>query len=62
MDKERIEFFNKLSRLEKIHNNYEEIFKKIGIDVEGKDSLEVLTFIAEQLYDIQSRLYTLERK
>lgn len=62
MDKERVEFFNKLSRLEKIHNNYEEIFKKIGLDVEDKDTLEVLTFIAEQLYNIQSKLYYLERK
>ena len=62
MDKQKIEFFSTLSALEKIHDDYKEVFKKIGLNVEGKDTLEVLTYLANQIIDMQLRLYDLERK
>ena len=46
---------------------YKEAFSKIGINTEtiigtNRDVIEVLTEIAKQLYNIQLKLYDLERK
>ena len=63
----RLKFFNELEKIEKMHDDYEEAFSKIGINTEtdvgtNKDVIEVLTEIAKQLYEIQLKLYDLERK
>lgn len=60
-------FFNDLKRIEKLHDDYEEAFSKIGINTKtdvgtNRDLLEVLTDVAKQLYNIQVKLYDLERK
>lgn len=62
-----VSFFNDLKKIEKLHNDYEEAFSKIGINTKtdvgtNKDLLEVLTEMAKQLYEIQLKLYDLERK
>ena len=48
-------------------NEYKESFSKIGINTEtiigtNRDVIEILTEIAKQLYNIQLKLYDLERK
>ena len=48
-------------------DEYKETFSKIGINTEtitgkNKDVIEILTEIAKQLYEIQLKLYDLERK
>lgn len=60
-------FFNDLKKIEKLHDDYEEAFSKIGINTKtdigtNRDLLEILTDIAKQLYEIQLKLYDLERK
>ena len=60
-------FFNDLKKIEKLHNDYEEAFSKIGINTKtdvgtNKDLLEVLTEMANQLYTMQLKIYDLERK
>ena len=62
-----LNFFNDLKKIEKLHDDYEEAFSKIGINTKtdvgkNRDLLEVLTEIAKQLYTIQVKLYDLERK
>ena len=62
-----LNFFNDLKKIEKLHDDYEEAFSKIGINTKtdvgtNRDLLEVLTDIAKQLHNIQVRLYDLERK
>ena len=62
-----LNFFNDLKKIEKLHDDYEEAFSKIGINTKtdvgtNRDLLEVLTDIAKQLYEIQLKLYDLERK
>ena len=62
-----LNFFNDLKKIEKLHDDYEEAFLKIGINTKtnvgtNRDLLEILTEIAKQLYEIQLRLYDLERK
>lgn len=62
-----LNFFNDLKKIEKLHDDYEEAFSKIGINTKtdvgtNRDLLEVLTEIAKQLYEIQLKLYDLERK
>ena len=62
-----VSFFNDLKKIEKLHDDYEEAFSKIGINTKtdvgtNKDLLEVLTDMARQLYNIQLKLYDLERK
>ena len=61
-----LNFFNDLKKIEKLHDDYEEAFSKIGINTKtdvgtNRDLLEVLTEMARQLYTIQLRLYDLER-
>ena len=60
-------FFYDLKKIEKLHDDYEEAFSKIGINTKtdvgtNRDLLEVLTEIAKQLYEIQLKLYDLEKK
>lgn len=48
-------------------DDYKEAFSKIGINTEtiigtNRDVIEILTEIAKQLYNIQVKLYDLERK
>lgn len=62
-----LNFLYDLEKIEKMHNAYEEAFSKIGINTKtdvgtNRDLLEVLTDIAKQLYEIQLKLYDLERK
>lgn len=62
-----LNFFNDLKKIEKLHDDYEEAFSKIGINTKtdigtNRDLLEVLTDIARQLYNIQLKLYELEKK
>lgn len=62
-----LNFFNDLKKIEKLYNDYEEAFSKIGINTKNddgtnRDLLEVLTEMARQLYEIQLKLYDLERK
>ena len=62
-----LNFFNDLKKIEKLHDDYEEAFSKIGINTKtnvgtNRDLLEVLTDMAKQLYTIQLKLYELERK
>ena len=63
----RLAFFNDLVKVEKMFDEYKEAFSKIGINTEtitgkNKDVIEILTEIAKQLYEIQLKLYDLERK
>ena len=60
-------FFKDLEKVEKMHNDYEKAFSKIGINTKNddgtnRDLLEVLTEMAKQLYEIQLKIYSLERK
>ena len=62
-----LNFFNDLKKIEKLHDDYEQAFSKIGINTKNdiginRDLLEVLTEIAKQLYTMQSKIYDLERK
>jgi hypothetical protein len=62
-----LNFFNDLKKIEKLHDDYEEAFSKIGINTKtnvgtNRDLLEILTEMANQLYTIQLKLYELERK
>lgn len=62
----KVKLFDDLKKIEKLHNDYEEAFSKIGINTKtdvgtNRDLLEVLTEMARQLYTIQLRLYDLER-
>ena len=62
-----LNFFNDLKKIEKLHDDYEEAFSKIGINTKtdvgtNRDVIEILTEIAKQLYEIQLKLYDLERK
>ena len=62
-----LNFFNDLKDIEKLHDDYEEAFSKIGINTKtdigiNRDLLEILTEIAKQLYTMQSKIYDLERK
>ena len=62
-----LNIFNDLKKIEKLHDDYEEAFSKIGINTKtdvgtNRDLLEVLTDMAKQLYNIQLKLYDLERK
>ena len=64
----KLTFFNDLKKkVEKMFDEYKESFSKIGINTKtdvstNRDLLEVLTEIAKQLYEIQLKLYDLERK
>ena len=63
----KLRFFDDLKKIEKLHDDYEKAFSKIGINTKNddgtnKDLLEVLTEMANQLYTIQLKLYDLERK
>ena len=63
----RLTFFKDLEKVEKMFDEYKEAFSKIGINTEtiigtNRDVIEVLTEIAKQLYNIQLKLYDLERK
>lgn len=63
----KLKFFNDLEKVEKMFDDYKEVFSKIGINTEtiigtNRDIIEILTEIARQLYNIQLRLYDLERK
>ena len=63
----KLTFFNDLEKVEKMFNEYKESFSKIGINTEtiigtNRDVIEILTEIARQLYEIQLKLYDLERK
>ena len=62
-----LNFLNDLKNIEKLHNDYEDAFSKIGINTKtdvgkNKDLLEVLTEMAMQLYTMQLKIYDLERK
>ena len=63
----RLTFFNDLEKVEKMFEEYKEAFSKIGINTKtdvgtNRDLLEVLIEIANQLYDMQLKIYDLERK
>ena len=63
----KLKFFNDLEKVEKMYDDYKEAFSKIGINTEtiigmNRDVIEILTEIAKQLYNIQVKLYDLERK
>ena len=63
----KLRFFDDLKKIEKLHDDYEEAFSKIGINTKNddgtnRDLLEVLIEMANQLYTIQLKLYGLERK
>ena len=63
----KVKLFDDLKKIEKLHNDYEEAFSKIGINTKtdvgtNKDLLEVLTEMAKQLYTMQLKIYDLERK
>lgn len=63
----KVKLFDDLKKIEKLHNDYEEAFSKIGINTKtdvgtNKDLLEVLTEMANQLYTMQLKIYDLERK
>ena len=62
-----LNFFNDLKKIEKLHNDYEEAFSKIGINTKtdagtNRDLLEILTEMAKQLYEIQLKVYDLGKK
>lgn len=63
----KLRFFDDLKKVEKMYNDYEEAFSKIGINTKtdvgtNRDLLEVVTEMAKQLYTMQLKLYDLERK
>ena len=62
-----VSFFNDLKKIEKLHNDYEEAFSKIGINTKtdagtNRDLLEILTEMAKQLYEIQLKVCDLGKK
>lgn len=62
-----LNFFNDLKKIEKLHDDYEEAFSKIGINTKtdagtNRDLLEILTEMAKQLYEIQLKVHDLGKK